>query len=80
MRIDEVAGGYAIAANVWINEGGKHHQIVCLILTDKKEQWHKTFGQPRGYDAKYIHDESYGVNQTPDGGYVICGGTGDEYD
>jgi hypothetical protein len=136
MRIEEVAGGYAIGANVWINESGKHHQNVCLILTDnkggetfsgsyggdgddqvfdfgittdggyifgghsrspsygtvnwdflllkvgndKKEQWHKTFGQPRGYDAKYIHDESYGIKQTPDGGYVIVGGSGDEYE
>ena len=44
-----------------------------------KEQWHKTFGQPRGYDARYIHDESYGVKETPDGGYVVTGGTGDEY-
>jgi hypothetical protein len=136
MRVEEVAGGYAIGANVWVSEGGKDHQNVCLILTDdagnetfsksyggdgddqvfdfaattdggyifgghsrspsygtvnwdflllkvgsdKKEQWHKTFGQPRGYDAKYIHDESYGVKQTPDGGYVVVGGTGDEYE
>ena len=136
MRIEEVVRGYAIGANVWVNESGNHHQNVCLILTDnkgnetfsesyggdgddqvfdfavttdggyifsghsrspsygtvnwdfflfkvgsdKKEQWHKTFGQPRGYDAKYIHDESYGVKQTPDGGYVVVGGTGDEYE
>ncbi|MHC4534199.1 MAG: hypothetical protein ACYS6K_09615 [Planctomycetota bacterium] len=136
MRIEEVVGGYAIGANVWINKNGRDHQNVCLILTDnkgneifsesyggdgddqvfdfavttdggyifgghsrspsygtvnwdflllkvgsdKREQWHKTFGQPRGYDAKYIHDESYGVKQTSDGGYVIVGGTGDEHE
>jgi hypothetical protein len=136
MRVQEVLGGYAIGANVWVSEGRKDHQNVCLILTDdagketfsesyggdgddqvfdfaattgggyifgghsrspsygtvnwdflllkvgsdKKEQWHKTFGQPRGYDAKYIHDESYGVKQTPDGGYVLVGGTGDEHE
>ena len=135
MRVEEVAGGYAIGANVWVNGNGKQHQNVCLILTDskgnekfsetyggdgddqvfdfavttdggyifgghsrspsygtvnwdflllkvgpdKKEQWHRTFGQPRGYDAKYIHDESYGVKQTPDGGYIIAGGSGDEH-
>jgi hypothetical protein len=28
------------------------------------EEWHQTFGQPRGYDANYIHDEAYGVAQT----------------
>jgi len=43
------------------------------------EEWVKTFGQPRGYDPDYIHDESYGVRQTPDGGYIIAGGSGDEY-
>ncbi|MHC4278882.1 MAG: hypothetical protein ACYSUJ_01840, partial [Planctomycetota bacterium] len=135
IRVGEITGGYAIAANVWLNEGEKRHQNVCLILTDsegkeifsetyggdgddqvfdfavttdggyifsghsrspsygtvnwdyyllkigpdKKEQWHRTFGQPRGYDANYIHDESYGVKQTPDGGYVVIGGSGDEY-
>jgi hypothetical protein len=46
---------------------------------DGNEQWHRTFGQPRGYDPRWIHDEAYGVRQTPDGGYVIVGGTGDEY-
>ena len=53
-----------------------------MIKIDSKgnEEWHQTFGQPRGYDPKYIHDEAYGIRQTPDGGYVIVGGTGDEYE
>lgn len=42
------------------------------------EEWHKVFGNPRGYDANYIRDEGYGVRQTPDGGYMIAGGSGDE--
>ena len=133
MRVGEISGGFAIGANIWVEENGRYHQQVCLILTDNQgnetfsgtygganndqvfdfavttdggyifaghtrsygvanwdflllkvgadlqEQWHKTFGQPRGYDAKYIHDESYGVKQMPDGGYVVVGGTGDEY-
>ncbi|MHC4791128.1 MAG: DUF4982 domain-containing protein, partial [Planctomycetota bacterium] len=135
MRLQEVAGGFAIGGNQWIHSDGNDHQDVVLVLTDskgnekfsetyggdgddqvfdfavttdggyifgghsrspsygtvnwdffllkvgsdKKEQWHRTFGQPRGYDAKYIHDEAYGVQQTPDGGYVIAGGSGDEY-
>ena len=49
------------------------------IDSQGNEEWHQTFGQPRGYDPKYIHDEAYGVRQTPDGGYVLVGGTGDEY-
>ena len=35
--------------------------------------------QPRGYNARWIHDECYGVRQLPDGGFVVTGGTGDEY-
>ena len=133
MRVQQVADGFAIGANIWVGEGGNDHQQVCLILTDdagtvthqqayggadndqvfdfaatadggyifaghtrsygvanwdylllkvgsdREEQWHRTFGQPRGYDPMYIHDESYGVRETPDGGFVVVGGTGDEY-
>lgn len=43
------------------------------------EEWVRTFGQPRGYNPRWIHDESYGVRATPDGGFIIAGGTGDEY-
>ena len=43
-----------------------------------KLQWSKTFGQPRGYDPRHIRDECYGVKQTPDGGYIMVGGSGDE--
>ena len=46
---------------------------------DGNEVWHKTFGQPRGYNPEFIHDEAYGVRQTLDGGFVIVGGSGDEY-
>jgi hypothetical protein len=49
------------------------------IDAEGNEEWHRTFGQPRGYDPRYIHDEAYGIRHTPDGGYVITGGTGDEY-
>jgi hypothetical protein len=53
--------------------------LIMKIDNEGNEEWHRTFGQPRGYDPKFIHDEAYGVRQTPDGGYVIVGGTGDEY-
>ena len=49
------------------------------IGADGEKEWHKTFSQPRGYDPQWIHDEAYGVRQTPDGGFVIVGGTGDEF-
>ena len=40
--------------------------------------WTKYFGQPRGYDGKWIHDEVWGARATPDGGWLIAAGTGDE--
>ena len=40
--------------------------------------WRKIVGQPRGYDARYIHDEFYGIIVDPDGFYVMAGGSGDE--
>tara|TARA_B100000700_G_C15036878_1_gene853264 strand:- start:1493 stop:2800 length:1308 start_codon:yes stop_codon:yes gene_type:complete len=53
--------------------------LLMKIDKDGNEVWHKTFGQPRGYNPEFIHDEAYGVRQTSDGGFVIVGGSGDEY-
>jgi 3D (Asp-Asp-Asp) domain-containing protein len=132
VRIEQ-GGGMAVVSTKWVYSGGRDHQDVFLIRTDREgneifsqnfggnlsdqcfdfdlaleggyilaghtrsygvanwdyllikidstgqQEWVKTFGQPRGYDPEWIHDESYGVRATPDGGYVIAGGTGDEY-
>lgn len=43
-----------------------------------KHIWSKYFGQPRGYDKKWIRDEAWGARATPDGGWIIAAGTGDE--
>ncbi len=54
----------------------------CLLMkidASGNESWHRIFGQPRGYAASFIHDECYGVRQDAKGGYVLVGGTGDEY-
>ena len=52
--------------------------MLLKVNKDFEEEWHQNFGQPRGYNANYIHDESYGVKELPDGGFVVDG-TGDEY-
>ena len=36
------------------------------------------FGQPRGYDGRWIHDEVWGARATPDGGWLAVAGSGDE--
>ena len=53
--------------------------LLMRVDSNGDEVWHKTFGQPRGYDPNYIHDEAYGVRQTSDGGFIIVGGSGDEH-
>ena len=43
-----------------------------------KIMWTKFFGQPRGYNPRWIHDEVWGARATPDGGWLAVAGTGDE--
>ena len=54
--------------------------IVMLIDDQGNEVWTTIFGNPRGYDPKFILDECYGVRETLDGGFVVTGGTGDHSD
>jgi hypothetical protein len=74
-------GGYILGGHTRSPSYGVVNWDFLMIKIDNNgnEEWHKTFGQPRGYNARYIHDEAYGIRQTPDGGYVIVGGTGDEH-
>ena len=47
--------------------------------SDGNQLWEKKQGNPRGFNPNYIHDETWGIKATPDGGCVIAAGTGDEY-
>jgi len=72
-------GGYILTGHTLSYGVANWDYFVLKIDKEGNEEWVKTFGQPRGYDPRYIHDESYAVRATPDGGYIICGGSGDEY-
>jgi len=72
-------GGYILTGHTLSYGVANWDYLVLKIDKDGNEEWVKTFGQPRGYEPKWIHDESYAVRSTSDGGYIICGGTGDEY-
>jgi hypothetical protein len=41
--------------------------------------WERKQGNPRGFNPTWIHDETWGIKATPDGGCIISAGTGDEY-
>jgi hypothetical protein len=75
-------GGYILGGHTRSPSYGVINWDFLLMKIGKEgnEEWHRTFGQPRGYDPRFIHDEAYGVRQTFDGGYVIVGGTGDEHE
>lgn len=72
-------GSYILAGHTLSYGVSNWDYLLLKVDSAGTEEWHKTFGQPRGYDANYIHDEAYGVRQTTDGGYIIAGGSGDEY-
>ncbi|MEM7370348.1 MAG: hypothetical protein AAF587_17195 [Bacteroidota bacterium] len=74
-------GGYILGGHTRSPSYGVVNWDFLLMKINKEgvEEWHQTFGQPRGYDPRYIHDEAYGVRQTPDGGFVLVGGSGDEH-
>ena len=72
-------GGYIMAGHTTSYGVANWDYYLVKVNSSGVEQWYKTFGNPRGYDPQYIHDECYAVKQTPDGGYIMAGGTGDEY-
>jgi hypothetical protein len=41
--------------------------------------WEQVVGNPRGFDPQWVHDETWGIKATCDGGCIISAGTGDEY-
>ena len=42
--------------------------------------WEVKIGNPRGFDPNFIHDETWDIKTTPDGGCIIVAGSGDEYE
>ncbi len=41
--------------------------------------WEKKLGNPRGFDARYIHDEAWDIVVGNSGNIFVIAGTGDEY-
>merc|ERR1711936_362588 len=94
IRADPVIGGYVIAGSVWMDDQqgivvkmnndlsvawSWDYLAIKVDGATKQELWRRTYGQPRGFDARYIHDEMWGVSMDPEGNYLLLGGSGDEY-
>lgn len=76
-------GGYVLAGHKLLYGSVSDNTDVFdfwLVKVDRdgEMEWEKTYGEPRGYDPKFTRDECYSVRATPDGGFILCGGNGDE--
>lgn len=49
------------------------------VDTEGDVLWEAKNGNPRGFDARYIHDEVWGLQALEDGGVAVVAGTGDQY-
>ena len=74
-------GNYLLGGHTTVGNGVVNWDYVALKVNSqtKQEMWRKTYGQPRGFDAQWIHDEMYGVALDKEGNYLLLGGSGDEY-
>jgi len=74
-------GNYLLGGHTTVGAGVVNWDYCALKINSqtKEVEWRKTYGQPRGFDARYIHDEMYGVALDPAGNYLLLGGSGDEY-
>jgi len=74
-------GNYLLGGHTTVGDGVVNWDYLALKVDSqsKQEVWRKTYGQPRGFDARYIHDEMYGVALDNSGNYLLLGGSGDEY-
>jgi len=75
-------GNYLLGGHTTAGNGVVNWDFLALKVNSDTKQvaWRKTYGQPRNFDARYIHDEMYGVALDPAGNYLLLGGSGDEFD
>merc|ERR1711963_784716 len=74
-------GDYLMGGHTTVGNGVVNWDYVALKVNGQTRnlEWRKTWGQPRGFDPQWIHDEMYGVDLDLAGNYLLLGGSGDEY-
>merc|ERR1712029_799441 len=60
-------GNYLMGGHTTAGDGVVNWDYLALKVDKNTRQvlWRNTYGQPRGFDATYIHDEMYGVPWIP---------------
>ncbi|MHC4069236.1 MAG: hypothetical protein ACYS18_09300 [Planctomycetota bacterium] len=77
---DVGANGNMILAGHGASPLSSNIDLVTVVVDSAGNAlWTEYAGQPRGYNGQYIHDEAWGARATPDGGWVVIAGSGDEY-
>merc|ERR1711963_724656 len=72
-------GNYLLGGHTTAGVTNWDYLAIKVDGATKQRLWRRTFGQPRGFDARYIHDEMWGVAMDAEGNYLLLGGSGDEY-
>jgi hypothetical protein len=74
-------GNYLMGGHTTVGDGVVNWDYLALKVNSqtREVEWRNTYGQPRGFDARYIHDEMYSVGLDNAGNYLLMGGSGDEY-
>merc|ERR1711963_1260555 len=72
-------GNYLLGGHTTAGVTNWDYLAIKVDGATKQQLWRRTFGQPRGFDARYIHDEMWGVAMDAEGNYLLLGGSGDEY-
>merc|ERR1719228_3238976 len=74
-------GNYLLGGHTTAGDGVVNWDYLAVKVNSQTQgvEWRLTFGQPRGFDANFIHDEMYGVALDLNGNYLLLGGSGDEY-
>jgi hypothetical protein len=68
LSIQQIDGGYVLSGLTESFGGGGEDFWLIRTTETGTEMWSRTYGGPD-------HDRAQSVRQTPDGGFVICGGT-----
>merc|ERR1712032_325239 len=55
-------GNYLLGGHTTAGVTNWDYLAIKVDGATKQQLWRKTFGQPRGFDARYIHDEMWGVS------------------